>query len=144
MKLYLNEITEIVNSKKIDSFSKEEFWSGAKVSKVDLNLDFYRAGETVCLKFTGRYDFETVCDRCAADIEASLDVDESYYVFPESEGEDVDYFYSGESIETDEFVREILVMNMPNKILCSDQCKGLCSICGANLNDVSCGCLSGT
>jgi uncharacterized metal-binding protein YceD (DUF177 family) len=144
MKLFLSEITDSVNSRKVEFVTEGgELGDGTKVTGIDMNLDFYRAGETICLRFTGSYDVETVCDRCAVEIEMSSDIDESYYVFPRSAGNEVDYHYSGDSVELDEFIREILVMNMPDKILCSDECKGLCSVCGTNLNDEDCKCSGG-
>lgn len=144
MKLYLSEITDSTVERKVDyTVEGRELGNNAKITGVEMTLNFYRAGETVCLKFAGSYDVETVCDRCAAAIELSSDVEESYYLFPESSGEGVDYHYRGDYIELDEFTREIIVMNMPSKILCSDECKGLCPDCGANLNDRSCKCSSG-
>jgi len=144
MKLFLSEITDSVNSRKVEFVPVGgELGERTRVTGVDMNLDFYRAGETICLKFTGVYDVETTCDRCSAGIEMSSAIEESYYVFPQAAGDEVDYHYSGDSVEIDDFIREILVMNMPNKILCSDECKGLCSVCGANLNDVDCKCSSG-
>ena len=144
MKLFLSEITDSVNSRKVEfALEGSELGEKAHVTGIDMNLDFYRAGETICLKFTGSYDVDTICDRCAAEIEMSSDIDESYYVFPRSAGDEVDYHYSGDSIEIDGFIREILVMNMPDKILCGDECRGLCSVCGANLNDENCKCSGG-
>lgn len=140
MKLYLSEITDSIVKKRVE-FTEEndDLTHGSRLKGLDIEVSFYRAGETVCLKFEGNFTIGTVCDRCAADLEVCTDVSESYYLFPESSG-DVDYFYSGDSIELDDFVRETVVMNVPGKILCSDDCAGLCPGCGTNLNDKKCGC----
>ena len=37
-------------------------------------------------------------------------------------------------------VKESLLLSIPMKILCAEDCKGLCPICGANLNIEECGC----
>jgi uncharacterized protein len=37
-------------------------------------------------------------------------------------------------------VREELILDMPIKLLCREDCKGLCSKCGADLNEGACGC----
>ncbi|MCK4236882.1 MAG: DUF177 domain-containing protein, partial [Candidatus Krumholzibacteria bacterium] len=37
-------------------------------------------------------------------------------------------------------VREAVILELPMKFLCSENCKGLCSRCGANLNEGDCGC----
>lgn len=141
MKLYLSEITDSISKKRVE-FTEEndDYNHGSSLKGLDMEVSFYRAGETVCLKFEGNFTIGTVCDRCAADLEVCTDVSESYYLFPEKSSDDVDYFYSGDSIELDDFVRETVVMNVPGKILCSDDCAGLCPGCGTNLNDKKCGC----
>lgn len=49
-------------------------------------------------------------------------------------------FFSGEEIDVSGLVREQIVLNVPYKPLCSEQCRGLCPRCGANLNEEKCGC----
>jgi len=43
-------------------------------------------------------------------------------------------------IEIDENIREELLLSYPTKILCDENCKGLCLKCGADLNESVCGC----
>ena len=50
----------------------------------------------------------------------------------------------GTSIDLDEIIYTNLFLNLPSKQLCSDDCKGLCPICGGNLNKTDCGCKSDT
>ena len=140
MLLYLSEITESKALRDVEyNIAGDELGESAKIKNVSLKVEFYRAAETVSLRFFGRATVKTACDRCLADLELEMDIDENYYLFPENTP-DVDYFYSGEEIELDDFVRETIVMNMPGKVLCSEDCKGLCSKCGADLNLGDCGC----
>jgi uncharacterized protein len=37
-------------------------------------------------------------------------------------------------------VKEAIILEMPMKFLCSEDCRGLCAKCGANLNEGDCGC----
>jgi DUF177 domain-containing protein len=39
-----------------------------------------------------------------------------------------------------EMIREQIYLALPMKFLCSQECRGLCPNCGANLNEVECGC----
>ena len=85
-----------------------------------------------------------LCDRCAndfhRDVEIPLDVvlvtelsneeNEDEWVFP----------LEGDSADLEEIVRTVFVLNMDSKLLCKDDCKGLCCRCGKNLNDGPCGC----
>ena len=140
MLLYLSEITESKVTRDVEyNIAGDELGENAKIKNVSLKVEFYRAAETICIRFFGNATVLTACDRCLADLELDMDLDETYYLFPENTP-DVDYFYSGDEIELDDYVRETLVMNMPGKVLCSEDCKGLCSKCGADLNLGDCGC----
>ena len=81
----------------------------------------------------GRYDLKVTapCDRCLDDVicEVTASVSEDLDVTPDTPGVDMDELLS----------REFL-MSFPSKILCSEECKGLCSVCGNNLNHKECGC----
>jgi uncharacterized protein len=48
--------------------------------------------------------------------------------------------YTGKVIDLDPIVREQLLLELPEYPVCDEQCKGLCPVCGANLNDRECGC----
>ncbi|MFP4466508.1 MAG: YceD family protein [Candidatus Goldiibacteriota bacterium] len=61
-------------------------------------------------------------------------------------------FFSGDDRESDviayenneldlyDFLRQSLLLEIPMKPLCSEECRGFCSVCGANLNEKECGC----
>lgn len=49
-------------------------------------------------------------------------------------------FYDKNEIELFDYIRETLLLEMPIKPLCNENCKGLCSICGTNLNKKQCNC----
>lgn len=48
--------------------------------------------------------------------------------------------YSGDVLHLDEVLRENVLLAIPMKPVCRDDCRGLCPECGANLNDGDCGC----
>ena len=84
------------------------------------------------------------CDRCAADFhrveEFPIDVvlvtelaneeNEDEWVFP----------LEGDSADLDDIVRTVFVLNLDSKLLCKEDCQGLCCRCGKNLNDGPCSC----
>ncbi len=143
MKLYLSEITDTVKEKKIEDVpAGESFNYGATIKKSDVTATFYRAGETVSLLLKGGFEFETQCARCAADIAVETDASEEFYLFPEDKGDGVDYHYSGDHIDLAPFLNEFFVMNIPDPVFCDENCKGVCSICGIDLNDHDCNCES--
>ena len=85
-----------------------------------------------------------VCDRCASDIdrevffpidvvlvtELSNEENEDEWVFP----------LEGDSADLEDIVRTVFVLNLDSKLLCKEDCKGLCCRCGKNLNDGPCSC----
>ena len=48
--------------------------------------------------------------------------------------------FSGDSIDLTSTVFRNILAAMPMKVVCSDDCKGLCPVCGQNLNVKDCGC----
>ncbi len=54
---------------------------------------------------------------------------------------DLDY-YTGETVDLESLLREQIILMMPLKPLCDEDCKGLCPRCGANLNREACTCSS--
>jgi uncharacterized protein len=48
--------------------------------------------------------------------------------------------YAGKEIDLDPVVREQVILALPAYPVCQDGCKGLCPVCGANLNERECGC----
>ena len=49
-------------------------------------------------------------------------------------------FYENDEIDLGQLMREQFYLALPMKPLCSDDCKGLCPVCGANLNRDACDC----
>ncbi len=92
------------------------------------------------------------CDRCLAAVTLPIDYEFDLYYLPvaahaDKAGEtellerDLDVsFYQNERIELDELVLEQLELSLPIRILCQEECKGLCPQCGTNLNVESCNC----
>ena len=59
----------------------------------------------------------------------------------EDEDDDVDFALVGDdsTIELTDALSSALLMETPFVVLCREDCKGLCPVCGANLNEVDCG-----
>ena len=85
-----------------------------------------------------------ICDRCAApfDREVTLPLDVVLVTeLANEENEDERVFpLEGDSADLEEIVRTVFVLNLDSKLLCSEDCKGLCHRCGKNLNDGPCDC----
>lgn len=89
------------------------------------------------------------CDRCLKEFERAIDVPMTLYyrvgsVDRREQGdEDADIVAlaaEDESIVLDDDVRQSILLDLPLKELCGEDCKGLCAGCGADLNTEQCGC----
>ena len=127
--------------------------------ELDLSgLDFYgekpfahpiRVSGTVrnaagALELTGQAEttLELVCDRCLKPFSQALALPVTTLLAEELEDEENDEIVLLENGEADleEIFTTALVLSMDAKHVCSEDCKGLCPTCGANLNDGPCGC----
>ena len=85
-----------------------------------------------------------ICDRCAADFQRDIRFPMDVVLVTEiadEENEDEWVFpLEADAADLDDIVRTVFVLNLDSKLLCRDDCKGLCFRCGKNLNDGPCGC----
>ena len=85
-----------------------------------------------------------ICDRCASDFDRDIDFPIDVVLVTElanEENEDEWVFpLEGDSADLDDIVRTVFVLNLDSKLLCDEDCKGLCCRCGKNLNDGPCSC----
>ena len=88
------------------------------------------------------FTLETVCDRCAEDIELDFDIPMEHELVSTLNNEETDEYILVEDMKLDieQLTLEDIFLALPVKILCDDDCKGICSKCGANLNEGPCGC----
>ena len=85
-----------------------------------------------------------ICDRCTAafdrDLENPIDAVLVTELANEENEDEWVFTLEGDSADLEDIVRTIFVLNMDSKLLCSDDCKGLCCGCGKNLNFETCSC----
>ena len=85
------------------------------------------------------------CARCLDEVEVPIEYSiEGFLVkesFDEDEFEEDDAFiYDGKELNLINIIEQTLDFNIPARILCNDDCQGLCHECGANLNKQECSC----
>lgn len=88
---------------------------------------------------------EGSCDRCLEPVAIPMELSFERVIKPLTEGMDGDEadelsFMEGYQLNVEDFVKTEIIVNWPMKILCKDDCKGVCPVCGKNLNVVTCGC----
>ena len=85
-----------------------------------------------------------ICDRCAANFDREVSFPIEVVLVTEmanEENEDEWVFpLEGDSADLDDIVRTVFVLSLDSKLLCKEDCKGICQRCGKNLNDGPCSC----
>lgn len=114
-----------------------------------------RSGQEVRVRGRIKARAEVDCDRClkavTLPIETEFDVTyvpaSSYHESHTVELQDADLIqsvYRDEVIDVDELVREQVLLALPIRALCSEECHGLCPVCGSDKNTKDCGCETAT
>ncbi len=125
-------------------------------SEIGLEADYGQnvIADLILRKSVGQYYLDincqankkSTCDRCLVDF--NLDIKCSFklvYTYDQSfsttDSDEVKFLnFQDTEIEIGDDVRQMIMLNVPLKLLCSEGCKGLCVKCGKNLNESDCNC----
>ena len=115
----------------IDDVLVEDLHSSVRVS---------RTREGLLLQVKGGAKILTNCVRCLDEFYIPVEVEfEELYQFPSRHREETDLILPADGfIDLEPLYREYLILAIPIRRLCKPDCKGLCAVCGANLNETSC------
>jgi DUF177 domain-containing protein len=103
---------------------------------VELTLSVSRVGSRLTLRGDGVATVTGPCQRCLGDAALEVPVACADYVADgRSEGADDEPYVEGYVLDLSGWVRDALAEALPPQILCSEECRGLCAVCGANLNE---------
>lgn len=94
--------------------------------------------------FTGELETvaDTVCGRCLEPVHEPIGIEFGEVVYADGKEEEYDLIAQPkeEVFDLEEFLQSLLELKLPMKFLCDEDCKGLCPICGTNLNTSECNC----
>ena len=106
-------------------------------------------GRTFFLEIRLSFSAAAPCSRCLRETPLEIAGSFRYFYTPSAveEGQNVDetvVSYPQDSVEIDlsEQIWESFILSLPDKVLCREDCAGLCPLCGADLNAGDCGCSS--
>jgi uncharacterized protein len=91
----------------------------------------HKTGDKVIVTGSMSSIYRGECGRCLDAVEGKWDKEFTFAVETDR---------TTEFIDITEPLREEVLLYLPEKIVCSDECKGLCPVCGENLNKKECGC----
>ena len=82
------------------------------------------------------------CDRCLTEVSCQVDVgiNRSFIIGEAPEDESEEEFLPDTVLDVENLLFTEILINLPAKVLCKNDCKGICKVCGKNLNEGECGC----
>ena len=102
----------------------------------------YNESSVVNMELDIEFVFTAPCDRCGNMSSEchSVTIERSLATSLERQESDTIIVVPDMQLEVDELVYSEVILNLPIKHLCKEDCKGLCCKCGKNLNEGSCNC----
>ncbi len=101
------------------------------VAPLNITAKAQRFEDTVIVETHLEGKISSICSRCLCDVEKDW-IKDFTLDFPIAR--------NAEYIDMDEDLRQEIILNLPMRVLCGGQCKGICSKCGINLNEKKCKC----
>ena len=157
MRLNVHEIDEVAKQLVCDestaSLNEQLMHGGVRDyvfhAPVSVRLEYYRAGQELFVQghITGTVYGQ--CARCVEEYAFGLERDFSVVLVPKPDvptdaelgDEDLDFSsYEGDTVDLSPLIREQMILALPTRPLCEDNCKGLCPQCGINRNLHTCQC----
>lgn len=164
MKLDLWELLE--GEKELIEFQGEIPWEGFnsndKTEPIQYKGQVYNVGGDKVININIHYTFKEKCSRCLKSTVNKIDTTlsgklmegkedfEEIESFKEIENEDINnednsyeniLYYENNNLNLHDYIIEQVVLSLPMKTICKDDCKGLCPKCGINLNNSKCDCV---
>lgn len=122
--------------------------SGFHVQTIEVNCLVEKVLKTVSIKGDIAAGIELECCRCLEKFNFPVGIEFKYALSPSDElkeedleltYDDLEYnYYEGDVIDLNQIIVEQVLLQIPVKPLCNDHCKGLCPVCGINLNIETC------
>lgn len=99
------------------------------------------SGDNVYVDSIVNYSIVFKCARCLTDVKKEFSIKCSASFYLEGEEQEEGYYpYNNNLVDMTEPVLQEIILNLPSRVLCKEDCKGLCPVCGTNLNERSCDC----
>jgi len=113
-------------------------------SDIDVDLVLTKSLREVTVEGSIGFSIDAPCSRCLEPVRLELRPDIRLLLSPADKVKDVDDIdhetYRGDEVDLDDYLRGQIAISLPVKVVCREDCKGLCPNCGANLNRETCDC----
>lgn len=141
-----------LHPKDTDNFHLEKLYGDVEIEKgihlldqVLVDLEVTNTGRLMVGKGEIKANLGLQCDRCLNPLQHQVELPFTVEFCPEEnreffKNEETFIYFVEPKVDIEPVVRETILLSLPIRILCSSECKGLCSICGQDLNLAECHC----
>jgi uncharacterized protein len=146
MSIDLKQLFEVVGDVRpldetLDLSDYELFGTKPFVTPIQIQGKIENKAGVVVLNADVRFVLRVNCDRCLDEFEWAFDYPVEHVLVTELNTDNDEYIVvENHLLDLDELILSDILLNLPSKLLCSEDCKGLCSMCGQNFNKGSCDC----
>lgn len=140
--IFVNDNSSLPIEYKLDMSDVEYMGDYPLKTPVSIRGVISNKASIVRLEASVVFEYEAGCDRCGTNTarEHTLTLDKSLACSIEGEESDTILITPDMKLDLDELVYSEVIVNLPMKHLCNEECKGICFKCGKNLNEGKCGC----
>lgn len=127
-------------------FPFDEFQNKKILNTPEIKLTLVNVGKGKALvQGNALLEFNLSCDRCLKSVKTQVELDfEREILAPElimdDDTKEDQHFMEEYELDMRALLFEELQLTWPSKILCKEDCKGICKKCGQNLNEGTCEC----
>lgn len=147
MRINVADIIKVQGATKKVSIVQSEFDTTEILPPIKLSKPIQLEGklevsrEIIYLSGILKTEVKLSCDRCTSDLLYNIEseVTDSFGQTHSIEDEESKPMESS-MIDLSETIAETIALSLPMKVLCKEDCKGMCTLCGQNLNEKSCEC----
>lgn len=122
-----------------------ESYKFARKDSVDLTITNLGNRE-VSIEGSVKLSLILFCDRCLKELEYPMDISVNRKLdFKVTDAERIEKldeanYITGYNLDVDILIRNEIIIGFPMRLLCDEECKGICMTCGSNLNEKTCDC----
>lgn len=140
--VFSGRVKELPINEKFDFSDLELNGTTPIASEVSVDCNITKRADIVKIEGKAVFLYKAPCDRCAAVTEREFEIPINHIIVNSVENDDEDDFIVSENMELDltELIRTDISLSVPYLFLCKEDCKGICSGCGKNLNEEECIC----
>ena len=130
------EISEQLDEREYELFGTKPF-----VERISVRGEVTNRAGVVTLSVQVSFPLRVACDRCLEEFTRQYDYTFTHTLVRQLQDPWQDYIQVEDGVlNLEELILSDILLELPTKLLCKEDCKGLCPQCGCNLNHQSCDC----